>query len=744
MGTVNYFDWNMGVNDETLHSGIIKNTNYVNGSGNKKYFSGDLEFSFSEDDDPIKNYQILEGYLLPQGNNLEVEIIPSTGSDTYTIKDCYEIKHIARYLKSGIEAIISSSVITLPFGPAITITNYDSRFTSNNLGGILACRITNPNTNDTYLRSFTISGQNITLKSITPDSDGVYQIQSITGISTNWRFELISAFDIVKSGTQLESVFQGYVIKTIENGEGTIKFTKFDTPEKLSNEFVAIVYVKLEKMKPQDINMQSILQHDIFTDTKQIDFALIQSQLDLLKENLIKYNNPLRKVVLKTRRPTILEYGDEVYFNVTDVIQDTLKVIDKNEEYINQNGELEDKPFRVITYTFANYIDDFAKLLSTFQLKDEINKIQLAKKQQFNYTAELIISCTNELDTSNNATFVSKPKNLSYEFVNANSEPQNNYLILSWDSVTEATDYYVEISLNNTFTHLIAAEKTDNYNNIDTYSDFTKNNNLFYARVKTENKGIFSDWSDTLEIEKNPHLSFPSSITGAWGTLALDYGFIFNPNSSGDFTDYSSYNRSVSFFGSGTNPTWVNDNSQWGLDFSSSNNKGLSFIADGNLISSTENTFIIEYSNLIDPSVPQGLFTVWTLGGIGISTGGGGDTSKIFVNTTDDYGSNHQVKTNNSQIGTAIISYSIKCQSGAEDYVFVRNQTNQSLTGTAITDISSFRNINGIRAMIGNFYTDGNFMSNAQFRGVIKRFAIIKQKLTDAQIKEIHRLMGYT
>ena len=44
MATVNYFDWNMGVTDDTLHKGIIKNTNYIAGSGLKKYFSGSKDY----------------------------------------------------------------------------------------------------------------------------------------------------------------------------------------------------------------------------------------------------------------------------------------------------------------------------------------------------------------------------------------------------------------------------------------------------------------------------------------------------------------------------------------------------------------------------------------------------------------------------------------------------------------------------------------------------------------------------
>ena len=106
-------------------------------------------------------------------------------------------------------------------------------------------------------------------------------------------------------------------------------------------------------------------------------------------------------------------------------------------------------------------------------------------------------------NTDGNAIFVSKPIFTGYEFTNVNSEPQDNNLTITWQTVPEATNYYIEISLNDTFTHLISAGNTGNYTEISTYSDFTINNNNFYARLKAEKNGLFSDWSTVLEINKS-------------------------------------------------------------------------------------------------------------------------------------------------------------------------------------------------------------------------------------------------
>lgn len=747
MATVNYFDWNMGVNDETLHKGIIKNTNYINGSGEKKYFSGDQEFSFSEDDDPIKNYQSLEGYLLPQGNNLEVKIISSTGNDTYTIKDCYDIKYVARYLVSNIESIISNSEIKISYGPAIAISNYDSRFSSNNLGGILACQITNTSTNDKYLRSFTISGQNITLKSINPDSNGIYQIDSIAGISANWKFELISAFDIVKAGTELETVFQGYVIKTIENGEGTIKFTKFDTPLKLLNESIVIVYIKLEKIKPQNINMQSILQHDIFTDTKKIDFALIKSQLDLLKENLIKYNNPLKKVILKTRRPTVLKRGDEVYFNVTDIIQDTLKVIDLSEEYIHPNGDIENKPFKEITYTFANYIDDFAQLLSTFQLKDEINKVQLAKKQNFNYTAELIISCTNELNTTNNANFISKPTFVGYEFINVNSEAQNNYLRINWNLVQEANNYYIEISLNNIFTNLISAGNTGNYSSIETYSQFTINNNKFYVRIRAFNQYSTSEWSDTLEITKVNIKNFSNNhnwdlLYNSENMTGSGLSIIDNKNSI-----VANFYRNTSHNASSAYPTWVND-SVFGNGIKFNSPASALRIADSNIIdTSTKATwlFVIKFNQI---NIQQFLLNKVSSSNINNNSyqfyiENDNKAKSILRGSNGSYFNNSSSAVLNNSDANVVIGLAFRYDCITNSLIYIKNQNTYNISGISLP--SSVSN-SPLDLFIGAFLGENGswYYSNTELKAEIYRIAMIKDTLSESQIKAEFSQMGLT
>lgn len=730
-------DW-ASITTNDLITGLKYNTGFVSGGYEPIYFIGDKSITASYENNSIQNCTQVLCALLRDNADLTIKTLATTGEARYTIGKASDIKYVSRYIDSYLVSVSNTYTAVIPEDVSEMIGRYDSRFTSNALGGKLICRITSDSIE--YLRAFTISSQTITLKDIVTGSNS-----GISTLTANDRFELINAYDILEEGLEETTGYpvQGYVKKHVKPSEDTsyVEFGVYDKPAKLSGDYVCISYNKLDDYNQTFIYDNSINKYGIFTKKEDLNISVTQDQINLIETTLQKLTEPKITIELETFRPTKPQKGWMINVDVQNMATGVFEVINVSESYIYPDGQLIDKPFRLWKVTLSNYKNNLASVLAGLKRKNTMSQAKLADNQILR-------------------TFINL--NLRYRFIDDPSEftldapialdasPINtDDFTAKWQSVANADDYIIFAALDNAFTIPItgfAGLLVGNVLSRVVDGQDVTDNDTFYYKVKAVNLalGLESDWSNTIEVNKITHLSFPSSITGSWGTLSLSYGFIFNPASSGDFTDYSQYNRSVAFFGSGTNPTWIEHNNQWGLDFSSSNNKGLSFVADSNLISNTENTFIIEFANLTDPSVPQGLFTVWISGGIAISTGGGSDTSKIFVNTTNDFGSNHQVKTNNSQIGTAIISYSIKCQSGAEDYLLVRNQITQSLTGTAITDISSFRNINGIRAIIGNFYSDGNFMSNAQFRGVIKRFAIIKQKLTDAQIKEIHRLMGYT
>ncbi|MFN8671917.1 MAG: S8/S53 family peptidase [Candidatus Sericytochromatia bacterium] len=92
---------------------------------------------------------------------------------------------------------------------------------------------------------------------------------------------------------------------------------------------------------------------------------------------------------------------------------------------------------------------------------------------------------------------------------------------------------------------------------------------------------------NAINVQNNTNQTkqFPTSITVNGVTTNLDYGYIFNPQSQGDLTDYSFNNlngiKLITRNSLDNSASWINDNGKWGLDFSNSPFSALE-VPDGN------------------------------------------------------------------------------------------------------------------------------------------------------------------
>lgn len=257
-----------------------------------------------------------------------------------------------------------------------------------------------------------------------------------------------------------------------------------------------------------------------------------------------------------------------------------------------------------------------------------------------------------------------------------------------------------------------------------------------------------------------PLQQFPTSITGSWGTLTLNYGYVFRPQNSGDLIDYSGNGNTVSLErrNSGDSyATWTQDpiTGLWGMDFTSPYS-ALKIADNTNIELGSEYTIIalVKLNNIIDGTYRCISFK-WNTNNINGSAGfyfqdkamtvhlrgsTGGSSNGYIFHATEEIADNN----------ISAYSTSLKCSTNSK--FLVKNQTSSAIsTESGAGLVSSITSVKDIPSdmFLGGFipYNTStglyDWSSTSILKGKLFGYAIIKQALTQAQIKEIHRLMGF-
>lgn len=277
-------------------------------------------------------------------------------------------------------------------------------------------------------------------------------------------------------------------------------------------------------------------------------------------------------------------------------------------------------------------------------------------------------------------------------------------------------------------------------------NDFTVLTNSVFTLVPLINIQFQNDSTDSSPngnnlLEVLISSPFPSSITGSWGTLPLNYTYVFSPQYTGDLINYGSSSGSPAYLdrrSSGDNyPQWINDNGSWGLNFTNSpyaglripldnfpsSNSKVTYICVGKI---TNNTGSFIFSNIADASVNGESLGTGLIGDVALfgrngPTGEGYYTNQSLLNNTVD------------SIFTISVDYALNTVS------IVSNQTTKT-TNTNGNFISA--NVNNIDAVIGSARINGTWTGGTSDL-IIKKLAIIYDTLSDAQIKELHNILGF-
>ena len=291
------------------------------------------------------------------------------------------------------------------------------------------------------------------------------------------------------------------------------------------------------------------------------------------------------------------------------------------------------------------------------------------------------------------------------------------------------------------------------------------NSIVFYDNDSTSSDGLI--FHNAIEVIKGNSVTpttqtnkFPSSITVNGITTNLNYGYIFSPKSTSDLFDYSTNNNIQSLIRrspSDNYPEWVQDNGMWGLDFHNSLYSALQIDDSENVELNSEFTVVFlikktstdygclafKWHNWITNDLSYAFYSHKDLyAGDRISGEfNPANLSYWFGQNSFDYMSDITY-----DIDPFVISYS--SSTITRETRIIKNQTTTTpLYGHMPFSVSGVYN-NSSNLFLGNtpdfdFYDPWDKANLRPFKGVIFGFAIIKQVLSEDQIKELHRQMGF-
>lgn len=747
-------DWQSITYNDVI-TGLKYNTDFVSGGFEPVYFIGDKSIKSSYANDTIQNCTQILANLLRSNDNLTIKTFEATGENKYPVGKCSNIQYVARYIDSKIESITSTSVCDIPLDVSEKIGKYDTRFTSNGLGGQLVCRITS---NDIeYLRAFTISGQEITLLDTVTGS-----VSAIASLAVDDRFELINAYDILEEGLEETTGYpvQGFVKKHVKPNEDTsyIEFSKYDTPAKLSCEKVVIAYNALDDYNQTFIYDGSIDQYGIFTKKEDLNFALTQSQLTFIETTLKKFIEPNIVIELETFRPSKPLKGWNVNVNIPEFdLVGIFKITRVSEVFISETGQLIDKPFRLWKVTLSNYENNLASVLAGLKRRADLGKSKLATNQVLR-TA---------IDINLQTKFIDDPSEYGLDTpVALDADPINNDDFTAlWEAVPNANNYILVASLSPTFDSVINGFGGIYTGNVLSYvvdGQEITDNDTFYFKVKAVNTdlNLESDFSNTITVNKITIPNFTNDY--AWDLL---YNSDSMTGSGLSITDsinsiVANFYRNTSHNGTSDYPSWVTDGTFGnGILF----NKPASAlrIADDSVIDITTKStwlFILKFKQisinqilLNKVSSSNNNWNAYQFSMISNNESGSGlfDTTLGTPLATSAYLSDTDSAFLVSGDIDVVIGVAFSFDLATHTMSYIKNQT--SYTSSRNMSYAPFSNINTINnspldLFIGSFLWDNgsSYISGYEMKAEIYRMAMIKDKLTDAQIKAEFAQMGLT
>jgi len=565
----------------------------------------------------------------------------------------------------------------------------------------------------------------------------------------NNAFEIVNNVDIYEEKYDLNYSQKGVVKYTNKDQVGKLKF--LDLSEPPPGVFVTVFYKKIQDQKVILKNDESIRKIGLMYKEVKLDDDMIftQEKLNNLASKLLVLEPKLSFSII-SRRYGLAPIGLSIPIIINGFIN-TNFILEKNEwQFVGIDPQK--MPVFNNKLFFSNMIntpESYIKALKrrkatksgTTLAKDILKEtLKLVETISFNLTGLLVptaLPASNITSTTFRANFLTTNTDRYWIYISNNIDFTTYTVEELVISVTPGTAVYEECTLPGGII-----------------------GNQFYYKIKAVlNFTEFSEFSNTITVSLIS-TQFPSSITGSWGTLALDYGYIFNPQSSGDLHDYSENGNITTLErrNSGDSyATWVQDSSTglWGMDFTG--DYSALKVADSSSIElGTDYTIIslVKLNNTIEGSY-RVISSKWN------SINSTASNATYFFNELMENHLRGQANfPNNGYIfDTAtnitdnnLSAYSVSLNCSTNDKFVVKNQTNYSLNQISgsglISTIDQVQNIASdlfLGAFIPYITSTGlyDWSGSIPLKGKLFGYAIIKQSLTEAQIKEVHNVMGF-
>ena len=502
------------------------------------------------------------------------------------------------------------------------------------------------------------------------------------------------------------------------------------------------ISVFLYKLQDQNLklkNSESIKERGLrYREIKLDDDLILNYQaLNELGQKLLQ-DKPRYLINVSSLRYNLAPLGLSIPFNVNNLYQNNVILQENrfNFSHIDENK----KPVFMQNIVFSNLVSDPNKYIAALKRQTANNrKIKKAERE-----------------LRNENIFIQE--NILYNFFGFAGDlialAAQNITAISfkarWYHINLAYKYVVQVSNFSNFSSVLFSQDILYVgiigNEINLTINTSSHSGPFYYRVLAFSSDLSTLLKTSNIIEVPNIIQFPTSITGAWGTKTLTYDYIFNPQSIGDFTNYGSISGTIPYLdrrSSGDNyPTWINESGIFGLDFSNSPYGGLR--VPSNNFSSNPNKITIIVLGRITQSSPSPFFIASNINnnsginGLSLST----DTPmNIYLvarngNSTDRYFSD-----NSTAIFTTsdcMFTFSVDLTNNTKD--FVKNQS--TISTTEDIDQINFLGDPSIDMVIGSNWQFATW-GGGDTKLIIKKIAILNDKLTDAQIKKIHEIMGF-
>lgn len=290
-------EWNIGITNDIMQSGFIINLNYINQNETpniNEYLPSEKEISSNIDGDSLVNYFMLD-VLIQNGLELTNEtknVVPYQKSFQLD-NPAKDIIYYCRMVNCKITSVTSSTVFTIPQAEADRLLYDKSKLQKDQL----VCLIKDNTETNKYFRVFDIVGNTITLDS------------AIVGLDTTYGFELVNGNDIYSEDyPDLDTIQYGVVKKVRPRDKGEIECLELDIPN-ANNDSVSIWYYSLKNEIKKEEFPEDILKYGMFFQEETINAPITIEQYDYLKQQLLKFINPLQTISFTSYRLSPAEIG---------------------------------------------------------------------------------------------------------------------------------------------------------------------------------------------------------------------------------------------------------------------------------------------------------------------------------------------------------------------------------------------------------------------------------------------------